>query len=231
MQIFYDTSLSTLPSIGQTIELSTELSHHVVVVLRRTLHSEALIANGEGALLYCTITEASKKRCKLIVNNIDENFGRQCNSHITLALAPTKSMDRVEWAVEKAVEIGARVITPIISARSERKTLNVERVQRIAKSAAEQSLKGFMPIVNEPQKFSDFVAQNPNGFIGHCNEGEKITIPHGLQNYIVMIGPEGDFSPEEVELALSHGYKAITLGNSRLRTETAAVCAVYNCSL
>lgn len=231
MQIFYDTSLAEIPQVGQTIELSQELSHHIVVVLRRTLESEVHIANGAGVLLYCTIIEASKRKCRLRVNQIDENFGRQLRANITLAIAPTKSMERVEWAVEKAVEIGVRTITPIISARSERKTINLERVQRVAKSAAEQSLKGFMPVVTEPQKFAEFVAQNPNGFIAHCNEGQKIRIPQGLENYTIMIGPEGDYSPEEVALALKNGYQAITLGESRLRTETAAVCAVYNCSL
>ncbi len=232
MQLFYDT---TLPQkgidVGSSIVLSPELSHHIVVVLRCEVGSVISICNGQGRLYECRVVEAVKKGTLVKVETVEDNFGRQIDTKITIAIAPTKSMDRVEWAVEKAVEIGATVIVPIISQRSERKSVNVDRLKRIARSAAEQSLKGFLPTIEEPQKFRDFVTTNPAGFIAHCNEGEKIRIPTSESQYVVMIGPEGDFSPEEVEFALKNDYKAITLGNARLRTETAAVCAVYQCTL
>lgn len=232
MQIFYDTSLQiSSPKVGEIVTLSPELSHHIVVVLRNSTDQDIHLADGDGRLFLGHITAAAKKACQVQIDHIDQNFGRQCSAHINLAFVPTKSIDRVEWAVEKAIEIGARVISPIISSRSERKTLNIERLQRVAKSAAEQSLKGFLPVVKEPQKFADFIKENPNGLIAHCNNGNKIQIPLSQPSYTVLIGPEGDFSPEEVELAKENGYQEITLGSARLRAETAAVCAVFNCTL
>lgn len=231
MQLFYDTSLDTSLTIGSPIKLGTELSHHMIVVLRRSVGDSVSICNGAGWLYECSIVSASKRECELIIESVEQNWGRQCEATIKLAIAPTKSVDRLEWAVEKAVEIGASSIVPIMTQRTERKSVNAERLRRVARSAAEQSLKGNLPVVEEMQKFKDFVAQNPNGFIAHCNEGQKISIPVGQSSYTILIGPEGDFSPAEVELALSYGYRAVTLGRQRFRTETAALCALYHCTL
>lgn len=231
MQLFYDTSLSGSLVVGSPIKLGSELSHHMVVVLRRGVGDSVFICNGDGWLYGCSIDSASKRECGLTINSVEQGWGRQCEVDIKLAIAPTKSVDRLEWAVEKAVEIGASSIVPIMTQRTERKSVNIERLSRVARSAAEQSLKGSLPVVEPMQKFKDFVALNPNGFIAHCIDGEKVTIPLGLSSYTILIGPEGDFSPDEVELALSYGYRAVTLGRQRFRTETAALCALYHCTL
>ncbi len=231
MQLFYYTELENNLTVGSRYNLSDELSHHCIVVLRRSVGDRVMVCNGKGWLYASRIEVANKRSAELVIEEVDANFGAENRREITLAIAPTKNMDRVEWAVEKMVEIGVTRIVPIVSAHSERKVLKTDRLKRIALSAAQQSLKGFLPVIDEPTPFKEFITNFPNGYIAHCNESEKTTIAPGADNYTVMIGPEGDFSPEEVAAALKQGYKEITLGTARLRTETAAVCAAYLCTL
>ncbi len=231
MQIFYYTELEDNLAVGSRFTLSEELSHHIVVVLRQSVGKEVMVCNGRGWLYGTRIEVANKKRAEVTIENVDSNFGVEGKRDITIGVAPTKNIERIEWAVEKMVEIGATRIVPIISSHSERKTIKTERLKRIALSAAQQSLKGFLPVIDEPTPFAEFVKENKGGYIAHCNESEKQKIEGGAEVYAVLIGPEGDFSPEEVALAKQFNYKEITLGTARLRTETAAVCAAYLCTL
>ncbi|MFI3287746.1 MAG: RsmE family RNA methyltransferase [Rikenellaceae bacterium] len=231
MQLFYYTNLECGLEVGQRYTLCDELSHHCIVVLRRSKGDVVMVCNGKGWLYSSRIEVASKKAAELVIEEVNPNFGCEQKREIIVGLAPTKNMDRVEWAVEKMVEIGATKIVPIISMHSERRTIKIDRLRRIALSAAQQSLKGFLPTIEEAQSFKTFVENNHGGYIAHCNEGQKTRIEAGADKYTVLIGPEGDFSLQEVDLALKCGYKEITLGSARLRTETAAVCAAYMCTL
>ncbi len=231
MQLFYHTELEDNLKEGSRITLTTELSHHLTIVLRTKVGDTVMVCNGRGWLYGCSLEVASKRESVLLVLSAKGDFGSESQYDITVAIAPTKNIDRLEWAVEKMVEVGVSRIVPIVSARSERKSLKVDRLRRIALSAAQQSLKGHLAVVEEVQPLKQFLSENPGGFIAHCNEGSKVKIPMGRESYTVLIGPEGDFSIEEVELAHQWGYRAITLGESRLRTETAAVCAAYLCTL
>lgn len=231
MQIYYFTELEDNLPQGYRYTLSEELCHHLLVVLRHGVGDSVMVCNGRGWLYGSKIETASKKRVEMVIESVEANFGSQQRRDITLAICPTKNIERTEWAVEKMVEIGVTRIVPILSAHSERKNLKTERLRRIAVSAAGQSLKGFMPTIEELTPFKKFVEENPEGYIAHCNEGKKTKIHRDEARYTVMIGPEGDFSTEEVAFALQHNYREVTLGDARLRTETAAVCAAYLCTL
>lgn len=218
MQLYYDISIS-----GTEHTLCADQSHHAISVMRRAVGDRLNICDGRGHLYVCRVVVADKRAARVVVESVSD-FGEPAALH--LVIAPTKNIERTEWAVEKAVEIGVERITPIICEHSERKIVRVDRLERIVASAAEQSLKGYLPAVDEPMTFDDFIQRYEEGFIAHCNEGQKISLPHGVPNGRILIGPEGDFSPAEVERATSRGYLAVTLGSSRLRTETAAVVAV-----
>lgn len=226
MLLIYDKGMS----LGRNA-LSAAQSHHCSAVLRMSVGQELLVGDGKGAIYKVKIVESSKKIC--IVETVESIAGFGCQKYgINLAIAPTKNFERVEWAVEKAVEIGVDSITPILTSRCERKVVKYERLEKIVASAAGQSLKAFLPTLNELTDFEKFVAENPGGLIPHCNEQyNRITMPKGEANYTILIGPEGDFSPSEVEMAVSCGYRGITLGNERLRTETAAIYALIEASL
>ena len=152
-----------------------------------------------------------------------------------IAIAPTKNMDRYEWFLEKACEIGIDEITPIICSRSERKVLKTERCNRILLSAMKQSLKFHLPKLNETIALKDFLKQDFEGnkYIAHCEEGNKTELRTEIkeQRALILIGPEGDFSPAEIEMALKNQYKAVSLGTSRLRTETAGIIAVHTINI
>ncbi|MBL4675635.1 MAG: RNA methyltransferase, partial [Mucilaginibacter sp.] len=149
-----------------------------------------------------------------------------------IAIAPTKNLDRIEWFLEKATEIGIDEISLVICQRSERKEAKVERLDKIITSAIKQSIKAYHPKLNAPVSFNQFVKQNFDGdkYIAHCADGEKAELTQSFEKlgrYLILIGPEGDFSPAEVDAALQNGYRALTLGESRLRTETAALEACF----
>ena len=262
MEIFYSNDID-----GTTVRLNSEESAHCVRVLRHRAGDEIAVMDGSGTLLWCNLEEASPSAAVARIVRREPGFGSH-PYHLTLAVCPTKNMDRYEWMVEKATEIGVDVIAPVIGERSERKVCKTDRLERLVLSAAKQSLKAAVPVVSQPVSVTDFIKAYsetpsvssgisptslsgtpsvPSGvapygatggtlkLIAYCFEGEKVSIKDALaasqlKNVVVLIGPEGDFSPKEVAAAMRAGFKPVHLGSSRLRTETAALisaAAVY----
>lgn len=229
MQLFYNPTIeeSTTQLTFDKVE-----SRHIVKVLRKQEGDVLHITNGQGFLFLSEIVIANDKKC--IVKIISHSKTKKTRDyHLHVAIAPTKNNDRMEWFLEKATEIGIDEITPLICDNSERRIVKTERFQKIIQSAMKQSLQYYLPTLNEPAKFSDFIAQEISGTIciAHCEEGEKKGLGSILgpkQSVTILIGPEGDFSSKEIAMALSKGYAPISLGENRLRTETAAIVAVQN---
>jgi 16S rRNA (uracil1498-N3)-methyltransferase len=226
MHVFYTPDLTS-----NVYTLNEEESKHCSKVLRLGLGDVIHLINGKGGLYEAEIVGMNKKHVELKVVNEKLEFGKR-NHHLHIAIAPTKNIDRLEWFLEKATEIGIDEITPIICDRSERKIVKEERLEKVVTSAVKQSLTAYHPKLNAAISYSALMKQNSDAqkFIAHCLPGDKlfinqITQPH--QSYLVLIGPEGDFTPAEINLALENGYKAVTLGNTRLRTETAALAACF----
>lgn len=229
MQLFYAPDI-VLPRYG----LGRDESRHAVRVLRLGVGDTLHITDGCGNLHMCRVVEPSPERCIVEVVSTERDFGR-LPYRLTMAVAPTKNADRYEWFVEKATEIGVESIAALECERSERRTLKAERVEKIITAAMKQSLKAFRPHFETGAQFADFIAQPFAGrrFIAHCGPAlggaGKRFLASSLragEDAVVMIGPEGDFSPAEVAAALAHGFEEITLGSQRLRTETAALMAV-----
>ena len=225
MHLFY------APDIKLTNELPVEEAAHALRVLRLKAGDELTITDGKGCFYRAEIAVADNKHCLL---NILETIPQPVlwNGHLHLALAPTKNMDRIEWLAEKATEIGLDELTFLNCRYSERKVVKLERIEKIVVSAVKQSLKARMPQLNDLTDFAKFVRQPFSGqkFVAHCYPGDKSLLKDSLlpnQDALVLIGPEGDFSEEEVQLAISQGFQPISLGASRLRTETAALVAVH----
>lgn len=225
MHVFYT------PEISVTPELPEEEAAHCLRVLRLNVGDEVMLTDGKGYFYKAVISAATGKRCQVkVVETIEqEPFW---NGHLHLAMAPTKNMDRIEWFAEKATEIGFDELTFLNCRFSERKVIKTERIEKIVVSAVKQSLKARKPVVNEMMDFSKFMQKEFTGqkFIAHCYEGEKPLLKDVLnpgQDALVLIGPEGDFSVEEVQKAEAAGFQPISLGKSRLRTETAALVAVH----
>lgn len=225
MHVFYT------PDIAVSPELPEEEAGHCLRVLRLGIGDEVMLTDGKGYFYKAVISAATGKRCQVkVVETIRQEVF--WNGHLHLAMAPTKNMDRIEWFAEKATEIGFDELTFLNCRFSERKVIKTERVEKIVVSAVKQSLKASKPIVNEMTDFNKFVQKEFGGqkFIAHCYEGEKPLLKDVLvpgEDALVLIGPEGDFSPEEVKKAEEAGFRAISLGKSRLRTETAALVAVH----
>lgn len=225
MHVFYT------PDIAVTCEMPEEEAAHCLRVLRLGVGDEVMLTDGKGCFYKAVISAATGKRCQVKVTETIEQEPLW-NGHLHLAMAPTKNMDRIEWLAEKATEIGFDELSFLNCRYSERKVIKTERVEKIVVSAVKQSLKARKPVVNEMMDFARFVKQDFAGqkFIAHCNEGEKLLLKEILvsgEDALVLIGPEGDFSPEEVKLAESLGFRSISLGKSRLRTETAALVSVH----
>ena len=225
MHLFYT------PDIATTLELPQDEAAHALRVLRLAEGDEVMLTDGKGSFYRAEIDMVSGKRCyvRIVETTTPEPLWR---GHLHLAMAPTKNMDRIEWFAEKATEIGFDELTFLDCRFSERRVVKTERVEKILVSAMKQSLKPTLLILNGMTPFNRFVAQPFKGqkFIAHCYEGDKVPLMQALQpgeDALVLIGPEGDFSPEEVQLAIQHGFQPITLGKSRLRTETAALVAVH----
>lgn len=225
MHVFYT------PDIAVTCEMPEEEAAHCLRVLRLGVGDEVMLTDGKGCFYKAVISAATGKRCQV---KVTETIKQEplWNGHLHLAMAPTKNMDRIEWLAEKATEIGFDELSFLNCRYSERKVIKTERVEKIVVSAVKQSLKARKPVVNEMMDFARFVKQDFAGqkFIAHCNEGEKPLLKEILvpgEDALVLIGPEGDFSPEEVKLAESLGFRSISLGKSRLRTETAALVSVH----
>ena len=229
-RFFYD------PQVGG--ELPSEEAHHALKVLRLQVGDEIRLMDGKGMFYRALITAATGHRC---LYHIEEEQPQEpvWHGHLHLAMAPTKLMDRVEWFAEKATEIGFDELTFLDCRFSERRVIKEERIDKILVSAMKQSRKAWKPVLNGMTPFEQFVKNDCKGdkFICHCydeadiGEGtEKPLLMNVLRRGVdatVMIGPEGDFSIDEVRLALQHGYRSVSLGRSRLRTETAALVAVH----
>lgn len=229
MELFYSDNISA----GQVF-LDQEQSTHCVRVLRHREGDVISVIDGLGSLFECRLVDANPKAAVATVVSETPDFGAH-PYHLTMAVCPTKNIDRFEWFAEKATEIGVDVIAPVFGDRSERRVLKTDRIRRLAVSATKQSLKGRVPEVREPVSVAEFVASAPEGslkLICYCEDDEsrRVSVQEALaasdaRDVVVLIGPEGDFSPEEVAAALSSGWKPVHLGASRLRTETAAVVA------
>ena len=230
MELFYSRDIA-----GGICRLDQDESGHCIKVLRHRSGDEINVIDGCGTLHRCRITSDSHKGVEAIVLESTDGWG----SHpyrLHMAVCPTKNNDRYEWFVEKACEIGVDEISPVIGEHSERKIFKTARAEKILVSAAKQSLKASVPVVNEPVSVKDFIRSSSEGLrmIAYCFEDENIprrSIKEVLEGHdgsdiTVMIGPEGDFSREEAELALASGFVPVHLGTSRLRTETAALTAV-----
>lgn len=226
MHIFYTPDINS-----NTFILSEEESKHCIKVLRLDTGSLMHLVDGIGGFYDAVIEDPHPKRTKLKIIKKTENFAKR-NHYLHIAIAPTKNIERIEWFLEKATEIGIDEITPIICDRSERKEIKTERLNKVITSAIKQSIKAFHPKLNEPIRFSDFIAKTTDAqkFIAHCMDSGKVMIKEQLiarGNYLVVIGPEGDFSFEELELAIASNFIPVSLGDSRLRTETAALEACF----
>ena len=228
MQLFY------IEHPENEILLSAEESKHATKVLRKKEGDILNFTDGKGGFYKAEITVADTRKCRLQVVS-SEQKEKEHNYHLHIAIAPTKNMDRYEWFLEKATEIGIDEITPIICEHSERKALKTERCTRILLSAMKQSLKFHLPKLNEASTLKDFLKQDFEGnkYIAHCEEGNKTELREEkkAEKTIILIGPEGDFSPNELEIALQNNYKAVSLGTSRLRTETAGLVAVHTINI
>ena len=229
MHVFYT------PDIMNNPELPEEEAGHCVRVLRLNIGDEILLTDGNGYFYKAAISAATGKRCQVRI--IEKIYQEPLwKGHLHIAMAPTKMMDRIEWFAEKATEIGMDELTFLNCRYSERKVIKTERIEKIVVSAVKQSLKARKPVINELTDFEKFLQTDFKGdkFIAHCNEGEKILLKDAItpgNDALVLIGPEGDFSKEEVEKAIERGFKPISLGKSRLRTETAALVAVHTMNL
>lgn len=229
MHVFYTPEITVNP------ELPEEEAAHCLRVLRLTVGDEVMLTDGKGLFYKAVISAATGKRCQVkVVESIEqEPFW---SGHLHLAMAPTKNMDRIEWFAEKATEIGFNELSFLNCRFLERKVIKTERIEKIVVSAVKQSLKAYKPVVNEMMDFSRFMQRDFSGqkFIAHCYEGEKPLLKDVLvpgKDALVLIGPEGDFSVEEVQKAEAAGFRAVSLGKSRLRTETAALVAVHTMNL
>ena len=226
MQLFYVKNIDS-----NLITLSEEESRHVVKVLRKTVGDILHIVNGEGVMCKVEIINPNLKACTATIIEKNENFEKlPYNLHI--AIAPTKNIDRIEWFLEKTTEIGIGQFSMLLTEHSERKFVNEERLDKVIVSAMKQSVKAYKPKLNALLSFSKFISQDmgtTDCYIAHCSDNFERThlknIISDNKDILIPIGPEGDFSDSEISMALSKGFKSISLGSSRLRTETAGVFA------
>lgn len=229
MQLFYVREIT-----GNEIVLDESESKHAIRVLRLNAGDKVQVVDGAGGFYTAEITGPHPKKCKLIVLDARKDFGRR-SFRLHIGIAPTKNNDRFEWFLEKATEIGIDEITPLLCEHSERKTIKPDRLEKILISAMKQSVKYWLPKLNPLIPLNEFLQINDGSqkFIAHCNEGEKAHLKDEIKkgkNVTLLIGPEGDFSLNEVEQARAAGFREISLGSSRLRTETAGVagCHIVN---
>lgn len=222
MHSFYDAYITT--DIKEYI-LSEDESKHACRVMRLKEGGEILLLNGNGASLTAVITEANPKKCRVRITGVKQDKSPSYTIHIAIAL--TKNNDRIEWFLEKATEIGITEITLLLCSNNERKQIKEERFEKILIAAMKQSKRTFLPSLNALTQFKTFIQEHPTGLIAYCGEMEKHSISTDFKstNCPILIGPEGDFTPSEVEHALKSGYKTLTLGENRLRTETAGLVA------
>ncbi|GLB51770.1 ribosomal RNA small subunit methyltransferase E [Neptunitalea chrysea] len=231
MQLFYN---SDIKADTKQFFFDSNESKHIIKVLRKNEGDLLHITNGEGYLFTAKIVFANPKKCEVEIIKAEHTPKRSYYLH--MVVAPTKMNDRYEWFLEKATEIGVDEITPIICDHSERKVVKEERFDKIILSAMKQSLSCYKPILNKAISFKEYIEQNHDGlcFIAHCEEGEKASLKRKAvieSKVTILIGPEGDFSPHEITLAQEKEFEPVTLGEQRLRTETAAIVACHTVAL
>jgi 16S rRNA (uracil1498-N3)-methyltransferase len=218
------------PTFPEQSSLSEEESKHAFRVLRLKIGDKIEVINGRGSFYTCEITSLDKRTCELSI--LAEKKEEPRSFYLHIAIAPTKNIDRIEWFVEKCVEFGVDEITFLKSSNSERKVIKIERIKRIATSAMKQSQHAFFPKINELVNYKEFLdaAEQEHKLIAHLVDDNR----QGLKSlplnstYCMLIGPEGDFTIEEVQLALSKDFKPVTLGAYRLRTETAGIAVCHS---
>ncbi len=230
MQLFYNPSLT--PASTQVL-FEKEESRHIIKVLRKKVGDVLDLTDGCGNFYKATLESSNPKQCIAHIDSVEKQPKPAYNLH--LAVAPTKLNDRYEWFLEKATEIGITQITPIICDHSERKIIKPERYQKIIQSAAKQSLKAYFPILNEATSFREFIKisseTETSCFIAHCEDSKKQSLKSQLKfqkDILILIGPEGDFSTQEIDNALTNNFTPVSLGENRLRTETAAIVASHS---
>ena len=226
MQLFYTPEIS-LPRYT----LPEEESKHCVRVLRMTVGDELHLTDGKGNMYRCKVVSDNVKRCEVEVVETWPEYERMSYG-LTMCVAPTKNIDRFEWFLEKATEIGISEVYPLECDHSERRQIKLEREEKVITAAVKQSLKAYHPVLHDLTSVRDIIAMDFEGekYIAHCDSsfGERPYLGNLVKkgaNTLILIGPEGDFSKEEINFALQNGFKAISLGRERLRTETAAVVA------
>ena len=228
MQLFYN------PNINESTEsfsFDKEESKHIIKVMRKKGGDILFVTNGLGFLFKTEIVLGSDIKCTVKIVSIEKS--EQPKYHLHLAVAPTKMNDRYEWFLEKATEMGISEITPIICDHSERKFVKSDRFDKIVQSAMKQSVQFYLPKLNEPITFKEFIKQKNEGLllIAHCEETAKKSLKSVVkpnESVTLLIGPEGDFSNKEITQALENKYIPVTLGATRLRTETAAIVACHS---
>ncbi|MEM7085012.1 MAG: 16S rRNA (uracil(1498)-N(3))-methyltransferase [Bacteroidota bacterium] len=232
MNLFYHPNIT--PKDTQVVFEKDE-SRHITKVLRKTERDVLHITNGKGQLFYATLEMVGAKQSLATITRVMEQHPLPYRLH--MAVAPTKNNDRFEWFLEKATEIGIDTITPIICDRSERKVIKPERFERIIESAMKQSLKAYKPKLGTAVSFSEFLNQTKDTSqikcIAHCSDIPKKRFKDVIatrEDLLILIGPEGDFSDKEIQLAEENGFLGVSLGSSRLRTETAAIAACHSVS-
>lgn len=224
MQLFY------IPDVSDKMaSMSLEESHHCIKVLRMTRGSQISFVDGRGGMYQGEIAEADSRNCKVIITQSIQNYESH-DYHLHLAIAPTKNMDRLEWFLEKVVEIGVDEISPIICLHSERKKIREDRLQKIIISAMKQSVKAKLPALHPLTSFEEFISSDFDGnkYLAHCYDDHKeelLFAPSEGKRFLILIGPEGDFDETEIKAAIKNNFLAVSMGKSRLRTETAGVVA------
>lgn len=213
----------------QTFEFDSSESKHILKVLRHQEGDEIVLNNGQGLVFKAQITEVSLKKCSVQLLECIQRAPSNYSAHI--AIAPTKSIDRFEWFLEKAVELGIGCVSPIICDHSERRHLKMERLNRIILSGFKQSMQAFLPQINEPVSLDDFLKKNTcdHAYYGDCLASTRNDFFHHIvpeKATLIIIGPEGDFSTRERNLFMQHNIKSVSLGQQRLRVETAAISAI-----
>ncbi|MEJ1222322.1 16S rRNA (uracil(1498)-N(3))-methyltransferase [Sediminicola sp. 1XM1-17] len=231
MQLFYNPEINLET---QQFTFPTDESKHIVKVLRKKTGDTLQISNGQGDMFVAEILFPDHKKCTAKVIEKTHYDPKPYTLH--MAVAPTKLNDRFEWFLEKATEIGITEITPIICDHSERKVIKKDRMDKVIQSAMKQSLQAYLPLLNEAITLKEFLSNSMEGdlFIAHCEEKEKTELnmrARPKSNTTILIGPEGDFSTNEIAMALEKGFLPVALGQTRLRTETAAIVACTTLAL
>jgi 16S rRNA (uracil1498-N3)-methyltransferase len=228
MQIFYAPDI-----MGDSYTLDNNESRHLIRVLRMTKGAEVRLIDGKGNLYEGLISDPDQNRCTIDITGKIADFEKR-DYRLHIAISPIKNIERFEWFIEKSVEIGVDEITPLVCKNTEKPGIKSERINNLIVSAMKQSLKATKPVLNEPCTFKDFLKSDLTGIrmIAHCNASILRTgisdVYSKKENAVIMIGPEGDFTKDEINLASCKGFKPIHLGKSRLRTETAGVAACHS---